>query len=265
MLKIGLSACFLYADPNRGVFSPKTLQYLEQSAAHWLMSAGAMPFLIPSPANAQPARAIGVSLADYARELDALVLEAGSDLSPTTYGETPLKPEWSGDRGRDVYEIALLREFVALGKPVLGLCRGAQLINVAFGGTLYQDIATQRPEAQAHRDRARYDQILHDISIVPESGLARLYPNVQRASVNTVHHQGVKDLARALTVEAWSEPDRMVEAVRWQGDSYVFGTQWHPEFHDPARADLLDSKPLLDDFLAHAQARKQPSKKKAHA
>lgn len=259
-LKIGLSACFMYADPQRKVFAPKTLQYTEQSIARWIMSGGAMPFVIPAPDEVSPIR-----LADYARELDGLVLQGGSDVCPLTYGEQPLRPEWNGDRNRDLYEIALIKEFQALGKPVLGICRGAQIINVAFGGTLYQDIATQRPDALTHRDAQLYDQIFHHVSLVPGSGLARVYPGVTQASVNTVHHQAAKDIGRDLTVEAWSQPDQIAEALRWRGDSYVFGVQWHPEFQDPARSDLLDTKPLLRDFLAQVQARKSNTKQPAYA
>jgi putative glutamine amidotransferase len=259
-LRIGLSACFFHPDANRAAFGPKTLQYVEQSMARWVMSEAAMPFLIASPHDGAP-----ITLADYARELDALILQGGSDVCPETYGEKAMKPQWNGDRIRDLYEIDLLREFMAAGKPVLGVCRGAQLINVAFGGTLYQDIATQRPDALNHRDAARYDENFHAINIVPGSGLAQLYPGVRESTINTVHHQAAKDLGRELAVEAWSQPDRIVESLRWQGDGYVFGVQWHPEFQDPARADLLDTKPLLRDFLARAQALKERAPKVAHA
>src|ERR1700758_1505748 len=133
MLKIGISACFFHPDSQRAVFKGKTLQYVEQEMAHWVMQNDAMALMIPSPEGASRRAGSRVSVADYANELAGLVLMGGSDVAPQSYGETPLKPEWSGDRIRDDYEIALYRAFVAAGKPVLGVCRGAQVINVAHG------------------------------------------------------------------------------------------------------------------------------------
>jgi putative glutamine amidotransferase len=145
---------------------------------------------------------------------------------------------------------------VAAGKPVLGVCRGAQVINVAMRGTLYQDIPTQRQDALRHRMQSIYEKNCHATSIVAGTGLARLYPGMRLVKTNSVHHQGVKDLGRDLVVEAWSEPDRMVEALRWTGPSYVFGVQWHPEFHPPGDKSFIDDTPLLDDFLATAARHK---------
>lgn len=254
MLKIGISACFFHADPQRLVFKGKTLQYVEQEMAHWVMQADAMALMIPSPDGDSRRADSRVTVADYARELDGLVLMGGSDVSPESYGETALEPAWAGDRIRDTYEIALLRAFVAVGKPVLGVCRGVQVINVAFGGTLYQDLGVQLPGALKHRDWEIYDQNCHAISIVAASGLARLYPDLAVTKTNSVHHQAVKNLGRDLVVEAWSEPDRVVEALRWRGPSYVFGVQWHPEFHARADRSFIDDRALLDDFLGRAQA-----------
>ena len=144
MLKIGLSAGFFHPDPKRDLFKGKTLQYSEQSILHWVMShesrgkPAALAVVIPSPEG--DTRRGRVTAADYARELDGLVLQGGADVCPASYDEVPMKPEWNGDRIRDLYEIGLLNAFMAAGKPVLGICRGAQIINVAFGGTLYQDI-----------------------------------------------------------------------------------------------------------------------------
>ena len=150
-----------------------------------------------------------IRLSDYAKHLDGLVLQGGADIAPESYGETALNPEWAGDRVRDVYEMELLHEFVEAGKPVLGICRGAQMINVAFGGTLYQDINSLVPDTFAHRNAGTYDKNYHGITIEPDSGLARLYPGKSGGEVNSIHHQSVKTLGRDLVVEAWSEADRM--------------------------------------------------------
>jgi putative glutamine amidotransferase len=253
MLKIGISACFFHPDPRRAVFKGKTLQYVEQEMAHWVMQKDAMALMIPSPDGESRHPGSRVTVADYARELDGVVLMGGSDVAPESYGETPLKPAWTGDRIRDDYEIALYRAFVAAKKPVLGVCRGAQVINVAHSGTLYQDIALQCSGALNHRNWDIYDRNSHATALVPGSGLARLYPGTTLIKTNSVHHQAVKDLGRELAVEAWSEPDGVVEAIRWTGPSYVFAVQWHPEFHDRADRSFIDDTPILEDFLAHAR------------
>lgn len=252
MLKIGISASFLHPDQPRAIFQGMTLQYIEQNVPHWLMQRDVLALMVPSPDGTTRRTGSRVGVDDYARELDALVLMGGSDVCPATYGEATLSPAWNGDRIRDDYEIALLRAFVAIGKPVLGLCRGAQVINVAQGGTLYQDIPTQLPGALRHRMQALYEKNCHATSLVADSGLARLYPGARLVKTNSVHHQAVKALGRALVVEAWSEPDRVVEAIRWTGPSYLFGVQWHPEFHPPGDPTFIDDTPLLDDFLATA-------------
>ena len=257
-LKIGISACFFHADPARPIFTGKTLQYVEQSIAHWVMSSGAMAVMIPSPLG--DTQRGDVTLDDYAEWLDGLVLEGGSDVWPGSYGETPLQERWSGDRIRDDYEKALVAAFERVGKPVLGVCRGLQLLNVSFGGTLYQDIGTQRPEARVHRDATIYDRNFHDVEFVAGSKLASLYPQMKVAKVNSVHHQGIKDLAPGFVVEATSPDDGIIEAIRRPaapGKSYIAAVQWHPEFH---RADwgTLDDTPILNDFLyAASEARKQ--------
>jgi len=234
-----------------GVFT-RTLHYLEQSVAHWILGGRALAVMIPAIESQGMLARSEMSLAEYASHLDGLVLQGGNDIAPESYGETPLRPEWSGDRVRDRYAIDLFDAFVSAGKPVVGICRGCQLINVALGGTLYQDIPSQRPSEVQHLHVQQYDRQFHDAEILPGSGLARLYPGVQRTTINSIHHQAVKDLGRDLVVEARSVPDGLVEAIRWRGPSLVFGMQWHPEFmaQDQHHPSQLDGRPILEEFLA---------------
>lgn len=134
-LRIGLSARLMHQPPLELGFRGKTLQYLEQSVAQWIMNNGALAFMIPTLNEETEVDRRTVSVRDYVAALDGLVLQGGADVCPASYGEQPLRPEWAGDRIRDRFEIDLVWEYIIQGKPVLGICRGAQLINVACGGT----------------------------------------------------------------------------------------------------------------------------------
>jgi putative glutamine amidotransferase len=213
----------------------------------------AMAVMIPAVTKDSIVTRSDLDLDDYAHTLDGLVLQGGNDVAPETYGETPLHPDWAGDRVRDRYEIELIDAFVRAGKPVFGICRGLQLLNVMFGGTLLQDIATQRPTSRAHRDGSTFERHFHGIELVPSSRLAQLYPDVRQATVNSIHHQAIKDLAPGFVVEACCPDDGMIEAVRRTGASYVAAVQWHPEFHVPGDPDNFNDAPLLNDFLNAAR------------
>ena len=230
--KIGISPRLLHPQPGaRGVFT-KILHYVEDDIARWLQSRHALLFVLPLSQRA----------ADYASALDGLVLQGGADISPLAYGEEPLKPEWAGDPMRDEYEISLVKAFTAAAKPVLGICRGAQMINVALGGSLHQDIPDHRSD--------HYDQHAHEVHLEPGSGLARLYGEVGPRRVVSIHHQAIKRLAPGLRVEARADDD-VIEAVRGTGASYICAVQWHPEFHG-GRDGFLDGGLLLDEFLREA-------------
>jgi putative glutamine amidotransferase len=249
-LRIGVSARIQYGDAAKSGYLKKNVYYLEQSFARWLQSAGVLVYLIADVVDrAVKGPASALTLADYAAELDGLVLQGGTDISPQMYGETPLRPEWAGDPVRDRYELDLLNRFLDAKKPVLGVCRGQQLINVALGGTLYQDTAMQKPGAQRHQDPAVYDEKYHHIEILPGSQLAALYPGVGQAKVNSLHHQAVKALGAGLKVEARSLEDDVIEALRLEGSQYVAGVQWHPEFLHGRNDGVLDAGPLLHEFL----------------
>jgi putative glutamine amidotransferase len=251
-LRIGVSARIFHPEPGSTGLRSKNLQYLEESIAQWVMSRDVLVFMIPTVNTNGLLHPSNITLRHYARHLDGLVLQGGADVSPQTYSEAPTRPEWSGDRARDLYELELLHEFVDAGKPVLGICRGCQLINVAFGGTLYQDVETNVPTARPHV-HSDYDAHRHAVVFPPGSTLGQMFPRADRPIVNSIHHQAVKDLGRDITVEAMSDPDGIVEAIRYQRADFVMGLQWHPEFHRAGGVDLLDCTPILDAFLRSAR------------
>jgi len=243
--RVGLSACFFHADPQRPIFKGKTLLYVEESMAHYVAQAGGLPLMIPTAAGA-------ISLEAAVAEMDGLVLQGGSDVCPRSYGEEPLDPRWEGDHLRDLYEISLIRAFRAAGKPILGICRGLQVINVALGGTLFQDITTQLDGAREHRNWDVYDQLKHEIICEPGSWFAKIHGG-DSFTVNSVHHQGIKDLAPDLVVQARSVSDGVVEAISLgpepKDDDFLVGVQWHPEFQTPEDRDLLSREPILSRFM----------------
>ena len=259
-LRIGLSARLLYPDPSRTFLPTKSVQYLEQTAANWIMSGEVLAFMIPEMSLTSPHYPKSLKIKHYVYALDGLLLQGGADMSPKSYGETPINPMWAGDEVRDAYEIELFHEFVTQGKPVFGICRGHQVINVALGGKLYQDIATQCPGKGSHREESKYENHFHDVRILPNTWLSRLYPGADVMRINTIHHQAIKTIGEGLVPEAVSEPDGIVEAIRWEGHSFVVGVQWHPEFIDPTDASLVDSRPLLRAFLAACELRKRTGK-----
>jgi putative glutamine amidotransferase len=260
--KIGLTANFMYPDPLRGVYLTKTLLYHEQQMSSWILEEGAIPVLIPQ-VPALPATATGPSqnLAQAQAafdglmdELSGIIITGGSDLSPGFYGETGiLDGKWMGDPLRDRYEKAVLDSAVERQIPLLGVCRGCQFLNAYFGGTLYQDLATQLPNSLTHRDPGVYDLLNHEVEFAENSLLKNLYggqtEKKEKWTVNSVHHQGLKAIAPGFRPIAYSVPDRIVEAIESEklAEHFVLGVQWHPEFSPSLREKMTDGQKLLNE------------------
>ena len=244
-MKIGISPCFMYPDRERIVFGPKSLTYMENDMARYITRKSVLPVLIPDVAEQY--------LNDILSELDGFVLQGGNDLAPETYGEKPIG-RWKGDAVRDRFELKILDYAVTHSKPIFGICRGFQLMNVYFGGTLFQDTVTQNPNADDHRSAELYDTIKHPVEFVEGSFLDGLYRKEKKRFVNTVHHQAVKDLGNDLEVYAKSE-DGLIEAFGYTKEppGKVMGVQWHPEFSHTIREEVIDADILYEAFLKHVK------------
>jgi putative glutamine amidotransferase len=210
-----------------------------------LTAAGAIPFMIPLVDEE--------TLRGISDELDGVFLPGGADIDPSTYGRDPHPLCDRTDRERDRVEMSLARWAMAESRPVLGVCRGMQLVNVAAGGTLYQDLAEQFDGAIKHdyfpfagSNFAR-DYLAHEVEVAKESRLARIY-GAGRLEVNSMHHQGIRELGAGLTATAHA-PDGLIEALEGQGDNYLVAVQWHPEALTERESA---SRALFADFIAAA-------------
>ena len=164
---------------------------------------------------------------DHLERLGGLVLSGGADLDPVLYGEKPHPKLGPVVRPRDDFELALCREALRRNLPILAICRGHQVLNVATGGTLVQDIPSQLAGDVDHDPRRPRPERVHEVRVLKGSRLRRLLGK-ETVGVNSFHHQGIKDLGRGLVATAWSADD-LIEAVEAPDKKFVLGVQWHPE------------------------------------
>lgn len=160
--------------------------------------------------------------------VDGILLTGGQDVSPEIYGEEKLDSSVACYEARDSMEKELLGQALEKDIPILGICRGIQFLNAYLGGSLYQDLGKQHPSETEHHQKPPYDVPVHEVNIIEESGLHKLIQS-DRISVNSYHHQAVKEVADSLKVMAVSE-DGLTEAVELPGKRFVWALQWHPEF-----------------------------------
>jgi putative glutamine amidotransferase len=186
-----------------------------------LLLAGGVP-LILSPL-------MGASLAAAALDgCDGLLLTGGEDIEPSWYGADPSPLLEDPSQERDLFELALFAVARQRGLPILGICRGIQLINVALGGTLFQDLPSERPGQVEHSPPHPRDARTHVVRLQPGSRAASALDSTS-ITVNSVHHQAIRELGKGLTATGWSD-DGLIEAAESEaGASWVLAVQWHPE------------------------------------
>lgn len=186
-----------------------------------LVSTGVLPVMLPLCDD--------VSVLDAVLEkVDGLLFTGGQDLSPDLYGERRLGTCGEVCPKRDAQESYLLKKAIKQGLPFLGICRGLQILNVATGGSLFQDLPSQRNSKISHCMKPPYDRSVHEVKLSSGGMLFNIFGK-EELQVNSYHHQGIKVLSHCLESEAVSE-DGIVEAARVKNGGFELGVQWHPEF-----------------------------------
>lgn len=213
-----------------------------------LRKVGAVPWVIPLiPGDPE-------TLQEIFDRLDGVFITGGVDVDPSQYGESKTTLCGTTDPDRDAVEIALLRHAADRHLPVLAVCRGIQILNVAHGGTLYQDVAAQVPAALKHDffptpERPSRQYLAHDITVKAGSRLGGILGDPV-VPVNSMHHQAIKELAPGFAPTAFA-PDGIIEGIEGTGDQYLIAVQWHPE-------ELTDTQPgmkrLFTTFVDAAAA-----------
>jgi len=219
--------------------SPRS-RSLRRSVCRAIQQAGGLPLLLPVTGDEEALR----SCLDA---IDGLLLTGGVDIAPARYGRPP-HPTEEVDLDRDAAELPLIEEAIRRDMPILGICRGVQALNVALGGTLYQDLPTELPSRIRHQQTkagiAR-DAFSHSVTIEPRSRL-RAIAGADSIQTNSMHHQALRDVAEALRVTARAE-DGVIEAAEAPDARFVVAVQFHPE--ETAAHDEV-SRRLFEDFVA---------------
>ena len=219
---IGISASMIYEEKDQLFLGDKyscvAYSYIDAVYKSW-----GIPITLPILKDVSAIR-------EQVKLLDGLILSGGRDVDPHFYGEEPLEKLEAIFPERDVHEMALIKAAIDLKKPILAICRGMQILNVTYGGTLYQDISYAPGEHIKHYQIGSPYQATHSIKIDKNSILFKMADKSEIERVNSFHHQALKQVAKGLKVVA-TAPDGIIEAVEAENEDgiFVMGVQFHPE------------------------------------
>lgn len=217
--------------------------YIRENYMESVLRAGGVPVLLPEIADEETAEALLDSI-------DGLLLAGGVDILPARYGEQTLPACGEVDEKRDVFELLITPMAIARRMPVFGICRGIQTLAVVLGGTLIQDIESQRGiPAIVHQQKPPYNAATHEVRFVSGGLLERIVGSASMP-VNSMHHQAIKDAGEHLRIEGMAE-DGIIEAVSYIEDERVFGVQFHPEY---LSAESEQAAKLFRYFVEQAAA-----------
>ena len=228
--------------PNRTVSSINSRKYNDLSSKYTeaIFHSGGIPVIIPNGMKKE-------DLEELVFRLDGILVSGGGDVDPSRYGKTNDGTVGGISEVRDETELSIL-DFVLhyTRKPVFGICRGIQVINVALGGTLIMDLPSAGKNNHSLTDHRR-EEFTHEIIVKEDTRLSSILGNQRK--VNSFHHQAIDRLAPGLVVSAYSKEDNVIEAVEAPGDRYILAVQWHPEelTHDP------DHRRLFEEFVSQCE------------
>lgn len=239
---IGITGNLTYVHEEG--FDPFEISYTPHAYTEVIQAVGGIPIVFPLTQ--------GSHIEEQLELVDALLFTGGQDVNPFHYQEQPGLLLGGTSPLRDAREIELLHAALKMKKPVLGVCRGLQLINVALGGSLYQDLSEIPNLSIQHVQKTPPEYTAHAVNVKSDSALAQIMTSGDY--VNTIHHQAIKTLGKGLEVSAWS-PDNVIEAFESRDDDHsIVGVQWHPELtyktNQPSRA-------IFENLVHRGLARRQ--------
>jgi putative glutamine amidotransferase len=239
---IGITANILMVES--GVLAGTERIYVNRDYVTSILRAQGIPLMLPLVADIE-------ALYRQIDSVDALLLSGGQDVNPHYYNEDPSFFLETVSLERDIYEMEAVRYAYKQKKPIFGICRGLQLLNVAFGGTLYQDISKHYPTAfSQHSQKARKDEPSHLVQLEEGSWFKKVLKKEQLFT-NSFHHQAIKDLSPQFKMAACAN-DGVIEAIESKDDSFVIGVQWHPEMMTEKKSEMQQ---LFDAFVQEVALR----------
>lgn len=220
-----------------GIFIGSEKSYVNNDYVTSILDAGGIPVILPIVNNEE-------IIKTQVEKVDGILISGGCDINSLLYGEKPIEKQGSINKERDKFEVSLIKYAIQLKKPILGICRGLQILNVVFGGTLYQDLSFICNSNINHFQKSRTITEAHTVNITKGSKLYEILG--EKIATNSFHHQAVKEIAPGFIVSAISE-DNIIEAIEKEGKDFIVGVQWHPEML--VAQGKIEMKKLFREFI----------------
>lgn len=228
---IGITCSMDYDNKERKYPTAYAFDYLKRSYYEAVERSGGVPLILPNTIRLE-------LINQMLKAIDGLLISGGSDVDPDFYKEKKKAKNLKLTKERDLFEIALVSTARRKRIPILAICRGMQLVNVAFGGTLHQDFSFEEKFLDHTLEGSLVYHKKHSVIIQEKTKLYSIIGK-NRINVNTSHHQMVKKIAPGFILSAWSEKDEVIEGIETKGDNFLICIQWHPELMKNKNSRLL--------------------------